>query len=245
MIADLEPAAEERLPGYRAQSHGDPRPDHRQLRFQPAAAGHDLGSVGALVDAALAAGLPFEVLDRVGDVGVGTLDAALAQGAIQEVAGRADERVALLVLLVPGLLADQGQERVRAALAEHGRGRPLVQVTACAGCGFLASFSSVVTSAADPRPAQPYPWSALRLASARALSRSTVSGGVFCVPGAEPARARPCADRHQAHSRSSSPRSSTGGADRGAAPAIPRPRPVRPPWRRLTPGRWPGRVPPA
>ena len=139
VVAHVEPAAEEGLPGHRS-SCGDPGPDRRQPRFRPAAAGHDLGPVGSLMDAAFAAGLPFEVLHRVRDVGVGPLDAALAQGAIQEVAGRADERVALLVLLVPGLLADQGQERVRAALAEHGRGRPLVQVTACTGCGFLSQF---------------------------------------------------------------------------------------------------------
>jgi hypothetical protein len=109
MIADLEPAAEERLSGHRAQRHGDPGLDYPELRFQPAVAGRDLGSVGALVDAALAARLPFEVLHRVRNVGVGALDAALAQRAVQEMAGRADERVALLVLLVSGLLADQGQ----------------------------------------------------------------------------------------------------------------------------------------
>jgi len=109
VVADAEPAAEDRLAGHRAHGHGDPGPDRRELRFQPAAAGHYLGSVGALVDAALPAGLPLEVLDRVRDVGVVARDAAVTERAVEEMPGRADEGVALLVLLVPGLLADQGQ----------------------------------------------------------------------------------------------------------------------------------------
>src|ERR1035438_2924472 len=55
-------------------------------------------------------------------------------------AGRADERVALLVLLVSGLLPDQGQAGVRAPLTENGRSRPPVEVTSRAGRGFLGQF---------------------------------------------------------------------------------------------------------
>jgi hypothetical protein len=61
------------------------------------------------VDAALAAGFPLEVLHGVRDVGVVAVYAAVAQRAVEDMPGGADERVALLVLLVPGLLADQRQ----------------------------------------------------------------------------------------------------------------------------------------
>jgi hypothetical protein len=61
------------------------------------------------VDAALPAGFPLEVLHGVRDVGVVAVDAAVAQRAVEDMPGGTDERVALLVLLVPGLLADQSQ----------------------------------------------------------------------------------------------------------------------------------------
>jgi hypothetical protein len=75
VVAHAESATEEGLPGHRSHGYGDPGPDCRELRFQPAAAGHDLGPVGSLMNAAFAAGLLFEVLHRVGDVSVGPLAA--------------------------------------------------------------------------------------------------------------------------------------------------------------------------
>jgi hypothetical protein len=55
------------------------------------------------VDAALAAGLPLEVLDDVRHVGARPIDAGCLQRLVEEPAGRADERLAELVLLVAGL----------------------------------------------------------------------------------------------------------------------------------------------
>jgi hypothetical protein len=66
--------------------------------------------------------------------------AAVTQHTVQQVTGRADERVALLVLLVARLLGDQRQACVQAAFAKHRRGRPLVKVAARVGRGFPRQF---------------------------------------------------------------------------------------------------------
>jgi hypothetical protein len=64
------------------------------------------------VHAALAARLPLEVLDRVGDIDDLAPDARLVERAVQHLAGGADERGAAQVLLVARLLADEHQARV-------------------------------------------------------------------------------------------------------------------------------------
>src|SRR6185437_5532155 len=52
--------------------------------LQPEPAGPDLHAVRALVDPALAPLGPLEVLDRVGHVHVGTVDAGLVQSPVQD-----------------------------------------------------------------------------------------------------------------------------------------------------------------
>src|SRR5579859_270585 len=59
-----------------------PGTDEIEFRLQPVSAGPDLGAVRALVDPALAALGPLEVLDGAGQVDVGPVDAAVAQGLV-------------------------------------------------------------------------------------------------------------------------------------------------------------------
>jgi hypothetical protein len=73
--------------------------------------------VRPLVDAALPARLVPEVLDEVRDVDLAAVDARLLERAVEEGAGRPDERDALAILAVPGLLADEDRPRTRRALA--------------------------------------------------------------------------------------------------------------------------------
>ncbi len=102
VVANPEAPAEQGLPGHRAEGHRDARADHGQFRLQPAPAGRDLRPVGPLVDPPFTAGHPFEVLDRVRDIGVGAVDTAVCERPVQQPAGRADERLPLFVFLVPG-----------------------------------------------------------------------------------------------------------------------------------------------
>jgi hypothetical protein len=79
------------------------------------------------VDAALAALLELEMLDRVGDVDAGAVDPRVAQRAVERLAGGADERLAGEILLVAGLLADRDHRGVERAFAEYGLRRVAVE----------------------------------------------------------------------------------------------------------------------
>ena len=91
----------------------------RNFALDPLVARIDLALRRGLVQAALAAQLPLEVLDRVGDVEVLAIDPRRLERAVEQASRRPDERQSLLVLLVAGLLADQHHARVRVAGAEH------------------------------------------------------------------------------------------------------------------------------
>src|ERR687887_611324 len=95
------------------------RRDDVELRVEPGPARGHLAPVRLLVDAPLAARLPLEVLDDVRDVGLPPVDPRLLERLVEDPAGRADERLPRLVLLVAGLLADEHHVRRPRALAEH------------------------------------------------------------------------------------------------------------------------------
>ncbi len=79
---------------------------------------------------ALAAPLELEMLHRVGDVDARAVDPGLRDGAVEHLAGGADERPSREILLVARLLADEHQRGVDRSFAEHCLRRMLVQVAA-------------------------------------------------------------------------------------------------------------------
>jgi hypothetical protein len=99
------------------------------LGFDPGGTCLDLLGLGRLVDPPLPARHPLEVLDHVRDVGVAPLDPGLVQRLVEDGAGGPDERLALPVLAIPGLLADQHGARALQSLAEDGLRRTLPQGT--------------------------------------------------------------------------------------------------------------------
>jgi hypothetical protein len=127
VVAHPVPRAEYRFACHRAKQHDEAGADQREFGVEPVAASANLAAVGPLMNPALAAGLPPEVLDRVGEVDVVALDATIGERLIQHMPGGANERMALLVLLVAGLLADEEERRVQAALAEHDLRRAFIQ----------------------------------------------------------------------------------------------------------------------
>ena len=110
--------------------------DQHALLLDPPAAGVDLRPARLGMDAALAARLELEVLDGVGDVSRLAIDAGVAEGAVEQLAGGTDERAAGKILLIAGLLADEHQRRIERPLAEHGLCRRAVERTARARLGF-------------------------------------------------------------------------------------------------------------
>ncbi len=75
------------------------------------------------------------LLDGVRDVDPPPVDARLVERPLQETPRRPDKGLALQVLLVPGLLADEHHPGVLSALPEHGLGRLCPQVATFAGSG--------------------------------------------------------------------------------------------------------------
>ena len=90
-----------------AQRHHHLRPQQIELLLEPVVAGLDLDDVRLLMNSALAAlDDELEVLDGVGDVGLGRVDAGLLQRLPQYGAGRSDKGLTPKVFLVARLLAD-------------------------------------------------------------------------------------------------------------------------------------------
>ena len=64
------------------------------------------------MDAAVAALLEFEVLHRVGEVGLLAVDPGLPERPVEKLAGRTDEGAALQILLIARLFADEDDARM-------------------------------------------------------------------------------------------------------------------------------------
>lgn len=134
LFHDAEGAAEQRLRRGRTETDDDTRREQRDLGLEPGEAGAKLACARRLVQAAARPRIlrPLEMFDRVGDVGVFARDAGGVERAIQELAGRADERASGLVLGVARLLADENHPRGARSLTEDALGGVLVEVAAAA-----------------------------------------------------------------------------------------------------------------
>src|SRR5256885_1382177 len=132
--AHAEVAAEQRLGRGRTQQDQEVRLHHCDFAIQPETTGIDLSGIRLLVQATLALGLPFEVLDGVRDIDTPALDARLLERLVEHASGGADERFSFPVLAIAGLLAHEHDLGVFGALAEDGLRAGLVEV-ACATTG--------------------------------------------------------------------------------------------------------------
>jgi hypothetical protein len=137
VLRDPDCGAEQRLRGGGAEADDDVRVDEPQLLDEPRPARRDVAHVRRLMDAPLAgSGLAEpEVLDRVGAIGDGAIDARLVDGLHEQPAGRTDERLTLAVLLVARLFADQDHAGGRRPRGEHRLRRVLPELAAPAVLG--------------------------------------------------------------------------------------------------------------
>ena len=136
LLRHPELAAEERLRSGRAQADEDARLDDLELGVEPRPARRHLSPRRLLMDAPLAARLPLEVLDGVRHVHRSAVDPDFRERLVEHPAGGADERPALLVLLVARLLADEHRVGIARPLAEDGLrpGAPELASAADGGC---------------------------------------------------------------------------------------------------------------
>ena len=144
VFGDAEGRTEEGLRGGGSQADDQAGPNGLHFGVQPGAAGGDFAGAGLLMNAALAARFPLEVLDGVGDISRVTIDAGLLQAAVEETAGGTNKRVAFDVFAVAGLLADQDEGGTGLAFTEDGLGGVLVKRTAAAVPRGVAQAPEVV-----------------------------------------------------------------------------------------------------
>ena len=137
VLRDAEVPSEEGLRRGRAEQDKDPWLDDRELGFEPRAAGSHLGPVRLLVDAALPASLPLEVLHGVRDVRRRPVDAGRLERLVEEPARGPDERPAGLVLLIARLLANEHCRGLAGALTEDRLRPDLPEVATLAAGGRL------------------------------------------------------------------------------------------------------------
>jgi hypothetical protein len=81
--------------------------DGGNLCFQPWAAGRYFKRVWFLMQPNLAARFPFEVLHRVGDVHLSSIDTCGLEAFVKQRTSRSDKRLPLLVFAIAGLLSYQ------------------------------------------------------------------------------------------------------------------------------------------
>ena len=117
---------------HRAQRQHNAWAYPQQFGGQPWPARGLFAGSGALMQPAFAARDELEMLDRVGDVGHRRIQARVGHQRAQQLAGRAHERAALLVFLVPGLFANDHQRRAGRAGAKYNLSGRLPEIAATA-----------------------------------------------------------------------------------------------------------------
>ena len=151
-VADAHAAPEHRTRRGRAERHHHGRSHRVELGLEPRAAGDDVRHRWLLVDAPLAAPLEAEVLHRIRDVDQLARDAGRIDRLGEEAPSGSDERLALEILPIPGLLADEHERRTRRAPSrEHDLGGIPPEFAAAALLGGATQLLDVATRR-DPLP---------------------------------------------------------------------------------------------
>ena len=101
------------------------RVDEFEFFQQPPSVVPDLPDSRLLMQSPFTAFRVLEMLNRIGDVGVFSLDTGSFEGAIEKLPCGPNEGMAEPVLLVSRLLADKGDVGIQRPLAQHGAGPAL------------------------------------------------------------------------------------------------------------------------
>ena len=100
-----------------------------KLGEKPRLAGGHFTRSRFLMQTPFAAGDVLEVLHRIGDIDGAAIDARVIERAVEKLSRRADERMALNVFAIAGLLADDHDGRMRRTFAENRLGGVFVKRT--------------------------------------------------------------------------------------------------------------------
>lgn len=122
----------------RSETNKRPRPNKSQLRFPPGFAGSDFRLVRLFVQAPFAAGLVFEMFDRIGHVAGVSIQTCVRERPVEQAPGRSYKRFAFAVLPIPWLFTDEENGRRLQTLAEDGLRSVFPQWARLAPAGSLA-----------------------------------------------------------------------------------------------------------
>ncbi len=145
-LGDAKGAAQQGLRRGCSEADDQFRAHGFDLGVEPWAAGGDFVRVRFLVNSQLAARLPLEVLDGIGDVGGCAIDAGCLHAGIEQMAGGSDKGCACLIFFVAGLFANKEYRGSLWACSKNGLRGVTVEVAAatlfccCAKRLKIASF---------------------------------------------------------------------------------------------------------
>ena len=145
-LRDAESAAEQRLRGGGAEANHDFGLKQGDFGIEPRTAGCDFGAVWFLMDAAFSARLPFEMFDRIGDVGFVAIDAGLFERCIQQFPGGTHEGSPLAIFLVARLFSDENNSRFARPVAKDSLRGVFVEI---AGFAIFGAIPGIVDGFGD------------------------------------------------------------------------------------------------
>ena len=126
MLGNAKLRSQQSLCSGCSQANDNAGKDGCDFLLQPRTASHNFQRIGLLMEPNLAPRLPFEMLNRVGQVNFGSIDAGRLQALIQQLTGRTDKGSPLLIFAITGLFADQKYRGANIAFTKHNLGRVLV-----------------------------------------------------------------------------------------------------------------------
>lgn len=132
LLGDAERSAHDGLGRSGAETDYDLWLHGCEFAIEPRAACRYFRRVRLFVDTALSSRLPFEVLHRVGDIDLISVDARLFQSGVQQGSGGPNKWTPLKILFVSGLLADEEHTRVCLAFTKDGFRSALPQLAVAA-----------------------------------------------------------------------------------------------------------------
>ena len=132
LTADRDDSTEYGLRRGRTEANQDFRLDNFQFCFEPRLTGGDLADRRFLMQPALAALDPAEMLHRIGNVNFLARNLCLGKCAVEETSRRTDERMPLAVFHIAGLFTEKNQARISRPFAENRLSCFHVEITALA-----------------------------------------------------------------------------------------------------------------
>src|SRR5262249_55640319 len=122
------------------QAHNDSRLDRGDFCVEPGATRGNFTGARLLMNAALAARLPFEMLHYVRHVDLFAIDTGFDKGSVQQPPRRPYKGFTAEILVVPGLFSNQHDLRSRAAFPKDSLGGIPPKGTIAAVFGFASQF---------------------------------------------------------------------------------------------------------